>query len=350
MSLTLVTGAPGWLGTRLAHVLVEGLPDVPALLEPDHTRRIRCLVKAGLDTSSLRKISNSVEIVEGDLRDAHAAKTFCENAAGATLFHCAGVVHPARYVREFFDLNVQGTRYLLQAAENAQVRRIVVVSSNSPFGFNDHREHLFNEESPYNPYMAYGRSKMMMEQVVREHQARGKLQTVVVRPPWFYGPGQPPRQTEFFRMIKRGVFPIVGDGESRRSMAYIDNVCQALLLCERVPTANGQVYWVADRRPYTMNEIVATVEELMETGLGFKVAHKQMRLPSWVSDVVQVSDALIQRMGFYHQKIHVLSEMGKTIACSIAKAERELGYEPTVELEEGMRRSIAWCLAEGITI
>jgi nucleoside-diphosphate-sugar epimerase len=49
-------------------------------------------------------------------------------------------------------------------------------------------------------------------------------------------------------------------------------------------------------------------------------------------------------MGIYHQKIHVLSEMNKTIACTIAKAERELGYRPEVELEEGMRRSIAWCL------
>jgi nucleoside-diphosphate-sugar epimerase len=55
-------------------------------------------------------------------------------------------------------------------------------------------------------------------------------------------------------------------------------------------------------------------------------------------------------MGLYHQKIHVLSEMNKTIACSIDKARRELGYAPVVELEEGMRRSLAWCLAEGIRL
>jgi nucleoside-diphosphate-sugar epimerase len=60
-------------------------------------------------------------------------------------------------------------------------------------------------------------------------------------------------------------------------------------------------------------------------------------------------DATLQSLGFYHQKIHVLSEMNKTIACSVAKAERELGYHPTVGLEDGMRRSIQWCLDQGMT-
>lgn len=350
MSLTLVTGAPGWLGTRLVRVLLEGLPDVASLSEPDHTRRIRCLVKPDLDKSALRELSDRVEIVEGDLRNPNAASAFCGNAAGATLFHCAGVVHPRRYTRELFEVNVDGTRHLLQAAESAQVCRAVVVSSDSPFGFNLNRDHQFDELSPYNPYMAYGQSKMLMEEVVRAYQGRGKLETVVVRPPWFYGPGQPLRQTTFFRMIRRGTVPIVGDGENRRSMAYIDNVCQALLLCERIPAANGQTYWIADRRPYTMKEIVDTVERLMEREFGFAVARKRMRLPSLASEVARLCDKLLQSLGFYHQKIHVLSEMSKTIACSIAKAQRELGYEPTVELEEGMRRSLAWCLTEGISL
>ena len=147
MSLTLITGAPGWLGTRLVGVLLGGLPGAPSLSEPDHRRRIRCLVRPDLDKSALRELSDRVEIVEGDLRNPNAVSVFCGNAAGATLFHCAGVVHPPRYTREFFDINVDGTRHLLQAAENAQVRRAVVVSSNSPFGFNLNRDHLFDELS-----------------------------------------------------------------------------------------------------------------------------------------------------------------------------------------------------------
>jgi nucleoside-diphosphate-sugar epimerase len=61
-------------------------------------------------------------------------------------------------------------------------------------------------------------------------------------------------------------------------------------------------------------------------------------------------DKLLQSAGMYHQKIHVLSEMNKTIACSVGKAERELGFQPKVDLEEGMRRSLQWCMEQGIQI
>ncbi len=350
MSLTLITGAPGWLGTRLVRVLVEGLPDVPSLAQPDRTRRIRCLVLPGMDESVIRSISDRVEIVCGDLRDPVAMAAFCRDAGGATLFHNAGIVHPARRVREFFEVNARGTEHLLQAAEKAGVRRAVIVSSNSPAGVNSRRDHQFDEDSPYRPYMGYGRSKMLMEQMAREYGARGPLETVIVRLTWFYGPDQPLRQTTFFRMIRNGTVPIVGDGNNMRSMTYIDNACQALLLCEREPAAKGQTFWVADRRPYTMNEIVDTVERLMETEFRFPVAHKRLKVPSVAGEIARLADWLVQSAGLYHQKVHVLSEMNKTIACSIAKAQGELGYIPQIELEEGMRRSLAWCLAQGIAL
>jgi len=61
-------------------------------------------------------------------------------------------------------------------------------------------------------------------------------------------------------MIQEGRSPDPRDGGNLRSMTYIDNLCQALLLCEREPGASGQTYWVSDRRPYSMNEIVDTVK------------------------------------------------------------------------------------------
>jgi len=204
--------------------------------------------------------------------------------------------------------------------------------------------------SPYRPFLNYGRSKMQMELAVHERQQRGGLETVLVRPPWFYGPNQPPRQTLFFRMIRAGKAPIVGSGLNLRSLSYIDNLCQGLLLAAMTPCANGQTYWLADRRPYSVNEIIDTVERLLETEFGRPCAHKRLRLPGLAASIASVLDAAIQTAGLYHQKIHVLSEMNKTIACSIAKAERELGYRPAIELEEGMRRSLAWCLGHGLEI
>lgn len=350
MTNTLITGMPGWLGTRLVRTLLDGIPGDTVLAEPDRNRRIRCLVMPGSATAAAGLWPDRVAIVAGDLRDPASAAALCRDAEGATLFHCAGVIHPARTTRELFAVNADGTRVVLQAAEDAGVRRAIVISSNSPFGFNPNGAPLFDEESPYRPYMAYGRSKMQMERIVHEFQERGKLEAVIVRPPWFYGPDQPLRQTTFFRMIRRGAAPIVGSGENRRSMTYIDNLCQALVLCERTPAAKNRTYWIADRRPYTMNAIVDTVERLMETEFGLKVAHKRRRFPAVASDLARLGDGMIQAMRLYQQEVHVLSEMGKSIACSIAKAEKELGYAPAVELEEGMRRSIAWCLKQGVAL
>jgi nucleoside-diphosphate-sugar epimerase len=350
-ALALVTGAPGWLGSRLVRALSTGLPDLPELASPQ-PRPLRCLVLPGSEASPFPSTHGNEprEVVSGDLRDPQAIRSFVKGAEGATLFHCAGVVHPARTTRELHAVNFEGTRALLEAAEQAGVRRAVVVSSNSPIGTNPTRDHRFDEDSPFRPYMEYGRSKARMEEAVAEIQGRGRLETVVIRPPWFYGPGQPPRQSLFFTMIRTGRMPIVGDGDNRRSMAYVDNICQGLLLCERVAAAAGRTYWIADRTPYTTNQIVDTVERLLGEEFGFEVSGKRLRLPSLVGDLAWLADKSLQSLTLYQQKIHVLSEMNKNIACSIGRAEKELGYDPKVSLEEGMRRSIQWCLDEGIEL
>ena len=188
---------------------------------------------------------------------------------------------------------------------------------------------------------------MQAELVVKEAR---DVETVIIRPPWFYGPNQPARQTTFFTMIRTGKVPLVGNGENRRSMAYVDNICQGLRLCESVEAARGQTYWIADRRPYTMNEIITTIEEVMERDFAIVPARKRMRLPALASKVAWLADKSLQGLGLYQQKLHVLSEMNKTIACSVAKAERELGYRPEIDLREGMRRSMQWMKDRGITL
>src|SRR5436190_16075355 len=226
----LVTGPDGWLGARLVASLRESYP--------------------GVEVRGMR----------GDLRNTADCARFVSGAADALLFHTAGVIHPRR-VREFYDVNVQGVKNLLEAARATGIRRIVAVSSNSPFGVNPTREDRFDESSPYHPYMNYGRSKMQMEMAVK---AAAGIETVIVRAPWFYGPGQPPRQSLFFKMIRDGKAPIVGDGNSPRSMAYVDNLALGLRLAADKAAA-GSAYWIADETPYTMNEIVDTVEDLLET-------------------------------------------------------------------------------------
>jgi nucleoside-diphosphate-sugar epimerase len=342
----LITGAPGWLGDRFLEAVKGTIPELKALRETLKPEEIRCLVHPDF-AERFRKSNPGIQASLGDLTDRDSLHNFFKNADGAVLFHLAGLVHATRGVKQFYEINVEGTRHILSLAIQNRVKRIVAISSNSPAGCNPRRDHLFTEDMPYNPYMAYGRSKMQMELLLREAYEKKQIETVILRPCWFYGPGQPPRQTLFFSMIKNGKAPVVGSGENRRSMSYVDNVSQALLLAAGSEKANGQTYWITDSKPYSMNEIVDTVERLLEKEFKMPVKHKRLRLPSIASEVALVTDAALQAAGIYQQKIHVLSEMNKTIAASIEKARRELQYSPAVDLEEGMRRSIRWCLEQG---
>ncbi len=345
----LVTGAPGWLGTRLLEILRDGM-DGGTELGVLAGGAIRCLVHPATDAAAVARISPRIEVVVGDVTDPAAARELCDGAGGAVAFHIAGIIHPHRYTRELEAVNVEGTRHLLSAATAAGVRRVVAVSSNSPFGFNAGPEHRFDEASPYAPHMAYGRSKRRMELLAREAHAAGAIETVIIRPPWFYGPHQPARQTRFFQMIRAGRFPILGDGRQRRSMAYVDNICQGLLLAATVQRAAGETYWIADERPYTVREIVETVREVLENELGLDCASRQLHLPAAIGSIALAGDGVLQACGLYNQQLHVLGEMRHTIACSIDKAVAELGYAPRVRLYEGMLASVRWCLANGLYI
>src|SRR5437868_1158332 len=93
------------------------------------------------------------------LRNSERMLERATGADGPIVFHVAGVIHPEHGTREFDAVNVGGTRHVLDAARAAGVRRVVAVSSNSPFGFNRDPADVFDESSPYHPYQGYGRSK-----------------------------------------------------------------------------------------------------------------------------------------------------------------------------------------------
>jgi nucleoside-diphosphate-sugar epimerase len=345
----LVAGATGWLGSSVVRALVRGLPDVPALARP-WPARVRALARPDEFLDALGDLRADVDVVRGDLLDPPSLDGFLRDAAGATLFVAAGLVHPRLRVRDLFRVNVVGTRALLERAERAGVRRAVVVSSNSPVGVGAFDGEVFDEDSPCRPYLAYGRSKAGMEQVCREVAARGRLEVVVARAPWFYGPNQPERQLRFFRMIREGRAPLPGAGANLRSLAYVDNLAQGLLRCARTPAAASQVYWLADARPYPFAEILDTVEDLLERDFGLPCARRRLRLPRLVPRLARAADRALQAGGLYNQEVHVLGELDRTIACSIERARRELGYEPAIALREGMRRSIACALARGASL
>jgi len=340
---TVVTGATGWLGTALLHALTaEGA-------RWGRPGRIRALVHRASEVLVTARISPRIDPVVADItRPRSLTQVFSDLEPGSfDVVHTAGIIHPPD-VATFERVNAQGTRNVLQAARAAGVRRFVHVSSNSPFGTNPIPSEYFRREEPYAPYFGYGISKMEAELLVRDSIDDG-LDAVIVRPPWFYGPHQPARQTTFFTMVRTGRFPIVGDGRQRRSMVYVYHLVQGVVLAELVERPMYRAWWIADREPYPLEHVIQTVGEALRAE-GYEVAENSLRVPAFVGRFAEAADRVIQKSGRYVTQVHVLGEMDKTIAVDVSAAVDDLGYDPDTSLLDGMRRSIRWCRARGITL
>ena len=320
----LVTGAPGWLGGRLTERLItDGRP-------------VRCLVEPGRDTSSIQALG--VEIIRGDVRDPRATGAAAQGME--TVFHCAGIMYPRR-TQDFFDINTRGTEHVLAASRAAGVRRFIYVSTIGAAGMSRERGKSLTEADPPRPVSIYGQSKVRAEQAVNRYYRESGLPTVIVRPTTYYGPGMPDRQLRLIRMVQRGRAIIFGDGQNRRSMTYIDNIVEGLLCAERSPAAVGQTYFLADRRPYTRSELMRTIADAL--GVPLRVYH----LPKILAQGCHLADLALTRLGRPVTLLHLIGDSFQDRVSSIAKAERELGYAPAVDLREGMRRAVEWCRATG---
>jgi nucleoside-diphosphate-sugar epimerase len=288
---------------------------------------------------SVKEMRRGPTYVVGDLKDLSV-----EHLKGLlndqdTVIHMAGIIHPKR-IQDLYDVNYLGTEKLLRASELAEVKEFIYISSNSAYGTNPHHDIPMNEDSPLNPYMAYGRSKALAEMAVRRYWEKGAFETTTLIPTWYYGPNQPERQTRLFRMIRDGKAIISGNGYNLRSMTFIDHLCQAILLS--LGRSSGEKYWISDYRPYPMIEIYSTIAELL--GVSLKVR----TLPKMASKMARIADSFLQRLGKYSQDVHVLGELDRDIYCSVKKAMKDLHYNPSVPFYHGMRFSIEWCRERGL--
>lgn len=334
----LITGVPGWLSGRFLEILIKGFNNEG----PVNDWQIRCLALGGIDVSFIENLSHfkKIEIIRGDITKKETLKNAVQGVD--VIFHIAGLIHPKK-IRQLYEINTYGALNLITEASYAGVKRFIHISSNSVGGVNLKRHILMKEEDEPRPYMNYGLSKYYAECIVKSFQEEEKMEAVILRPCWFYGPNQPRRQTKFFKMIQQGSPIVFGNGLNLRSMSYVDNTAQAMILAATKKEAAGQTYWIADARPYTTMEIYQAVAELLEVR-----NFKPKFLPDFSSEAFKFGDALFQSVGMYQTEIHVAGEMNKDIACSIEKARKELGFIPKIELKEGMRRSIDWCRKAGL--
>jgi len=313
---TLITGSTGFIGRHLAQVLLK------------QDREVRLLLRRERDGEEWKRLG--AEIVLGDLHDRKSLRKAAQNVR--IVYHLAGEVY-AKRCTDFFRTNVEGTRNLFEAFLSEQIEKIVHLSSIAASGPNPSRETLLTEEMPCRPITMYGKSKYEGEQVAVRYASAYGLPVVSIRPPTVYGPGQSEVLDRFFKNIYQKKIVIVGEGDRLRSLCYIDNLIQGLLLAEQKREAAGKTYFISDEKVYTFKEILKTIAA--EEGVEFNEKH----VGAWVG---HLSLAAFKALEKFNVSIMPLYTVGTTVidlGSDISKAKRELGYNPHISLQEGVGRT-----------
>src|SRR3954471_13376851 len=233
----LVTGGTGFTGTALVQRLLDEGHSVVAL---DY--------KAGLQSDALR--SRGADVVIGSVTDRDAVSRSMKDVE--LVFHLAAAFRELNVPNSFYDeVNVGGTRVVLDAARNEGVRKFVYCSTCGVHG-NVARPPA-NETAPIQPADYYQRTKYEAEPLVKR-EAGSAMETVILRPAAIYGPGDPERFFMIFKRVAKGTFPMFGSGRTLYHPLYIDNLVDAFLLCVPPGAGSGLTYLIADQDYYTIEE------------------------------------------------------------------------------------------------
>jgi len=300
----LVTGGGGFIGSHIAAHLLESGYRVRVLDNFATGRRENLLVLGG-----------EVELIEGDIQ---SYERVSKAVAGCEIvLHQAALPSVPRSVQDPLTsnaTNVIGTLNVLLAARDHDVRRVVCASSSSVYGANTDQSK--REDGLTLPISPYATAKLAAEGYARSMHGVYGLDTVALRYFNVFGPRQDPTSQyaavvpNFITAMLAGRPPVIfGDGEQSRDFTYVANVVHANMLAIDAAGAAGRVYNVACGQRVTLNRLVAALRELL--GSGIEAVYSAPR----VADVR-----------------HSLADL--------SRARAELGYEPSVQLRDGLQRTI----------
>jgi nucleoside-diphosphate-sugar epimerase len=325
----LLTGASGFIGSRLAlrtraqsHEFVAiGMANTPA-----ERARIAELEAAG------------VEIRLGNLKDARFVGEAVQGMDA--VIHLAAAQHEANVPDSYFmDVNVEGTRALLDASMRAGVRRFVYGSTIGVYGAAHFA--VLDESSHLLPDSAYGRSKVRAEQLVRSYA--DKLETTVIRISETYGPGDY-RLLKLFNAVARGVFVMIGKGENKRQPIHVDDLVRGLLLAARHPAAHGETFVLAGPEVLTTRQMIASIRA------AFGQAGTGKRLPLWpFMAVASLMEGTLRPLGIQpplHRRR--LDFFVKSFHFDTRKAQSLLGFESQIPFSKGALDTAQWYCAQAL--
>lgn len=325
----LITGGTGFIGSRLALASRERGYEVALLGQtntPAEQENHQLLEKHGITTTlgSILEKDKLAGLAQG-----------CD-----IVFHLAAAQHEANVPDEhFYQVNVEGTRNILEASVQGGVGRFVHGSTIGVYGAA--MEGKLDENSPLQPNNIYGVTKREGEQLALSFN--GKLPVSVVRISETYGPGDR-RLLKLFKAIKKNVFFVIGKGDNKHQLIYVDDLIDGMYLAATDPQAVGQVFVLAGREVLTTREMVDTVADC----LGARIPRLHAPMQPFLAAAV-VFEKTLGPLGIQpplHRRR--LDFFRKSFFFSQEKANIILGFSPKTDFREGVARTAAWYRENGL--
>ena len=319
----LVTGATGFTGGHLARALAA------------RGDRVRALVRHAAPELA----AAGVDLVTGDLE---RPETLPAALAGVdVVYHVAALYRQAGLPEATYRrVNAESAGWIVRAAANAGVRRVVHCSTVGVHGDIEHPP--ADETAPLRPGDVYQITKLEGERLAQLAAAETGVELVVVRPSGIYGPGDR-RLLKLFRGVARRRFVILGRGEIFYHLTHVDDLVEGFRLAGTVPAAAGRTYILAGAEVTTLEELVQIIAD--RAG----VPAPRWHLPVWPFWIAGAAcEAVCAPLGLepplYRRRVDFFT---KSRAFDISRARAELGFAPAIGLADGVGRTLAWYRAAG---
>ncbi len=305
MTKYLVTGGAGFIGSNIIEALLQQRRWVRAIDNYSTGKK-----------ENIQPFLNKIEFIQGDLSNLKTARKAIKDID--IVFHQAAIPSVQRSIANPIDsnsANINGTLNILLESRNAKVKKFIYASSLSIYGNNV--ELPKKEIHPPDPISPYGLTKFAGERYCQLFYTLYRLPTVCIRYFNVFGPRQNPKSQysaaipKFITAMLKGQPPIIyGDGKQSRDFTYIDNVVKANILAAN-STIKGEIINIACGRKITLNQIIALINKILGKNI------KPTYLPAREGNI-----------------IHSLAD--------ISKAKKLLNYQPSVEFEKGLKKTIEW--------
>ena len=302
----LVTGGAGFIGSNI----------VEELLKQGHFVRVLDNFSTG-KRENLKGFEKDIELIEGDIRSYHIVREAVEGIE--FILHQAALPSVPRSIKDPIttnEVNVVGTLNILNSAKDAKVRRIVYASSSSVYGDLDVLPKT--EDMLPKPLSPYAVSKLAAEKYCQVFTKLYGLETIIFRYFNVFGPRQDPTSQysavipKFTTLMKNNLSPIIyGDGTQSRDFTFVKNVVEAnLLACNNnMAKFSGEVFNIAYGKSVTLKDLIIKINKLLGKDIPSKLSEPR---PGDVK--------------------HSLANIGK--------AHQFLDYDPKIDIEEGLKRTI----------